>query len=184
MNYQDLIRVIRNEVRSTVDPMFLKDRVDLYGSPYSGQIKTSLIPTQVIAGAVADGIQDAANGAAFIPVFTQYAAGPSGIAAGKAVVYNGSHLELADSTNISHFGRVVGVTTDSAGAGDQARVQTYGVLERDFLSLASTVGYVFVGTSGSLAAVPFGSSAFIKVIGISLAANKLLLVHDSFSIGV
>lgn len=75
-----------------------------------------------------------------------------------------------DGTNSAHTGLCIGITAGAATAGDDATVQTVGLMTEP--SWTWTEGPVFVGASGILTQSLSGL-AFIQQVGIATSATTL-----------
>jgi len=100
-----------------------------------------------------------------------YTAGAT-LSGGVGVVLEGSTAIAASSTNLSHAGKLSGVTTGSALLGSLAIIQTSGELDGFFgLTINSKVYLQANGTISSV--VP--TSGFIQQVGIALTSTKILI---------
>lgn len=175
LSRQEAIALIRDQVRSTVDPMFLKIRAELFGSTFNNTIKDSLVPTSVIVNAIQNGIQQATGGGSITPQSISYTAGASGVQEGKVVYFDGAVVNHADSSVLEHAGKVVGVASVAAGPGDPVYIQMYGVLD-----LPNSLGFtpaspLILGLNGSSVSSLPGSSVFAQYVGIALSTTKMFV---------
>jgi hypothetical protein len=171
LNRQETIALIRDQVRSTVDPMFLKIRAELFGSTFGKTIKDSLISSTVIASAVEEGVEQAAGSGYAV----SYTAGSGGIQEGKVVYFDGSVVHHADSTTIGHAGKVVGVSTSAAGPGDPVYVQMYGALDLPSSLSLTPASPLLLGLNGAPVSSLPGSAVFAQYVGIALSTTKMFV---------
>jgi predicted RecA/RadA family phage recombinase len=169
------VALIREQVRATVDPLLLRLRSDIFGTAYNTTIRESLVPTSVIVNAISDGIEEATGGGSIVPAQVSYTAGSGGIQAGKVVYFDGSVVHHADSSNIAHVGKVVGVASTAAGPGDPVPVQMYGILDLPGTYSLTPASAQFLNTTGFPTASLPGGAVFVQYVGIALTSTRLLV---------
>lgn len=177
LNRQEQIALIRDQVRTTVDPMLIRLRQELFGSTFNGSIRESLIPRKVINDAVEQGIEEGSSGLGLVPTYTVYTAGGAGVQLGKVVYFDGSAVHHASANDIGHTGKVVGVAVEAGGPGSPVKIQTYGSFNfTGFVTFSAAPATMLVGNTGNIVATPAAGSVFIQTIGISLTSVKLFIV--------
>lgn len=90
----------------------------------------------------------------------------------RAVVIEGSGVSYANYDEATDLGKVLGLTTNAAVAGDDLTVVFSGTVTEN--SWAFNPGPVYVGLDGMLTQTP-PSTGFSQQIGIALAPNKVLV---------
>lgn len=109
--------------------------------------------------------------------FTEVTAA-SNIQSSKIVAITGAGVVHADCTDLTHAGKIIGISLESAGAGEQVRIQQFGLHSSNSLSF-SFIGAAMVGTNGSAVnAVPVGAT-FVQFVGSVLAATQILIDIDN-----
>jgi hypothetical protein len=166
---------IREQIRLTVDPMFIRMRTDLFGTVYNNTLQGSLIPTEPIKVAIKDGIDQAIGGGSVTPATIRYMAGTEGVQTGKVVYFDGTVVNHAESTSAGHAGKIVGITSEVGAPGELVNVQMYGILDLPGSLSLSPVGPLLLGTNGDPVAVLPGGSVFAQFVGVALSTTKMFV---------
>lgn len=88
---------------------------------------------------------------------------------GNRVVINQS--TYADNTNLDHIGKVIGITTGAANAGDYVSVQTGNELEGFF---GLSLGPVYLSTNGTITQTP-PTVGFIQQLGTATSSTSMII---------
>jgi hypothetical protein len=86
----------------------------------------------------------------------------------------------ASALSPSHAGRVVGITLESAGAGDDVLVQLGGDVVLS--SAPTTQGAVFVGAGGALSTTLVTGAIFAQAVGVVVGSRLFLSVDPSVAV--
>ena len=90
----------------------------------------------------------------------------------RCVITTATGITYADSSNITHLGLVLGITTSAVLAGEEVAISTVGEVIEPSWSFA--LGNVYVGLNGNLTQiVPL--SGFIQIIGVAISPTVLLV---------
>lgn len=111
--------------------------------------------------------------------------GPSGVSADKitknAITNLGGHrvvvatiggVEYADSADVDHIGRVLGITLGAVTAGNPADIIVSGEVVEASWNFVN--GAVYVGSNGLLTQSP-PSSGFSQIVGVATSATSLVV---------
>jgi hypothetical protein len=91
------------------------------------------------------------------------------------VVNNTGAVDYASCLDITHQGRIVGLTLNSANAGDRISVQRAGrVIEPSWNWQISRP--VWLGVNGFLVQVP-PTKGFVLVVGVAIARDSILMAN-------
>lgn len=107
--------------------------------------------------------------------FTTYTAGEN-IQSGKFVALIGDVVVTADASIRSHAGKTVGMSIESASAGDQVKVQQIGLYTFPSPVFIQT-GDVFLSTSGFVSIKPQQLS-FMQIVGTVLSPTSIYIDVD------
>lgn len=160
---------LTSQIRRIVDPLIMKLRADLYGSTYNTTLVESVIP----AKAVQNVINQEINNNLILPTYRTYTAGASGVTAGRALTFDGTHVHNADCLTVAHAGTIVGVARADATASNDVDVQIYGELDLPATFSFADQGALFVGISGVLVNAPAVGTAFVQAVGTSLTTTRM-----------
>lgn len=83
-------------------------------------------------------------------------------------------LKYATCTDAAHAGRVIGITTHAASAGDQCGVQTFSTMDESSWNLTPDQP-LFLGADGTLVAAPPPDAAFVMVVGFAISPTVLFI---------
>lgn len=109
--------------------------------------------------------------------FTEVTAA-SNIQTAKIIAITSGGVVHADCTNIAHAGKIIGISLESAGSGEQVRIQQFGLYTSNQLSL-SFLGAAMVGTDGNpVNSVP-GGATFVQFVGSVLGTTQILIDIDN-----
>jgi hypothetical protein len=181
MNDNQIIALIRDQVRSTVDPVIMKLRQELYGTDitFGRYISDDKISPTAAQNAAEAAIEILNAGGQLVNTWNEFPVDGTGIQSGKAVTYNGTVASHADCTNSAHVGHIVGIATSPGSPGDVVKVQTYGIL--DFSEIGgvwafSGTGPVMVGTNGNVVLTLPSSPVFSHFVGFAIAPAKVFVM--------
>ncbi len=104
----------------------------------------------------------------------EYTYGTAGadLSAKKAVISDSSGIIYADSSEISHMGRIMGITDASVINGEQVKIITSGLIENNTWSWDLTKP-IFLSEDGELTQTP-PSTGFIQIIAKVFSATKII----------
>lgn len=109
-----------------------------------------------------------------------YIAG-SNLSGGMCIVLENSTAISASNTNLTHAGKIIGITTGSALSGNPAIIQAVGELE-GFYGLTVN-SKVYLQSNGTISSI-IPTTGFIQQVGIALTSTKILInLQPSLVIG-
>lgn len=85
-----------------------------------------------------------------------------------------TQLIHADHTNLTHAGRVIGLTLESATLGESIEVHSFGLVSEPSWNWDITQPSVFLSNAGQITQTP-PTSGFINVIGHVASATQLFI---------
>lgn len=104
----------------------------------------------------------------------KYTVGVGGVIAGQVLfVLQDMTVQAANSANVTHADKVVGICLASKSAGDQVQVQKTGTIECIIWNL--TPGKVYFLSSGGEITNVVPKTGFVQKIGVAETATKLVL---------
>lgn len=83
----------------------------------------------------------------------------------------------ANAENIQHAGAIVGVSVDSASAGNNVKIQLAGLYTSSLFTFPRN-GKVYVQHDGTLGLTPLPTSAFIQVVGYAVGPQTIYIDID------
>lgn len=169
---ENLIDLIRREIRFVVDPLLLRLQYRLWSDGPNGRVlHGSIIPEDRILS-VAGSVQQAT-----VLCYTA-----SSLGKGRVVVATGSYyhdgsnsypiVRLVDLTNTADPVTIVGVTTESAGGNSTVPVMYRGILHDPDIFSFTPRSRLYAGSNGVLTETP-PSTGFVCSVGYSLTPDRI-----------
>lgn len=164
----DSLAVIRQQVRSVVDPMFLRLMNRLYDHPNASQLRDSVIPTTTVVRIVQQYLQ---SETAFSDL--SFVLGEPMNLGSCVRLGTDQKIYLALSANASHAGTCIGLL--KAIDGTQGIVCSFGRLSLPSVWTSLTPNqFVYVSPTGGIQQT-LPTIGFIQRIGIAINASSVLV---------
>lgn len=164
----DMISIVRQQIRSVVDPMFLRLIQRLYGHPNATQLRDDVIPTTAITTAVHQMFQtDVSFVELSLPLGETLSVGDC--------VYVGADQSLyrVSASNTAHAGLFIGVV--KALTTTQGTVCVFGRLSLPSVwSSFNPASFVYLSQTGSVTQTP-PTVGFRQRVGIALASSSVFV---------
>jgi hypothetical protein len=109
--------------------------------------------------------------------YSSYIAGNGGVQHGKILALINGRVVHADSTNIAHANKIIGVSIESASSGDIVRVQQVGLFTRLY-PFSTVEGDIFLGTNGEPSSILLSNSVFRCVVGNCINDSTIYISID------
>lgn len=84
-------------------------------------------------------------------------------------------LVYASSTNAAHMGRVVGITTQAAEAGEMCNVQSSAPMNESSWAWASETDPILLGADGALVQQPDAGAKFLQVLAFPISTTAAFI---------
>ena len=124
------------------------------------------IDTEVTVSWVAGLPGPAGDGVTFVAVADQAIGGH------RVVISTATGCDYADSSNLAHLGKVIGMTNAATSAGNSVKIWPAGKITEPSFNFA--LGPVYLSTNGLLTQTP-PTTGFIQQIGVALSQTTILV---------
>lgn len=112
--------------------------------------------------------------------YATYLAGANGVQTSKFVAFDGTTVHHADCRDLLDAGMIVGISIESASAGDPVRVQSIG-LHTSPLMPFSVINSVMLGYNGDVVHTMPPDAVFVVFLGVTQSPQKIQLFIDSLT---